>query len=129
MPTIADKKIKSFSNAQTTPAPIAPTQSVAYSAIVAGKASKVFTKSNGNEFVYIQVELQDGAAAGHTVLGMRTTLSAGVDKEIPAEGEEVTVYHTKLPSTKEAGKFVHFFEISMNGGGEITSNDELSALL
>ena len=83
-----------------------------------GKASKTFSKSNGNEFVYILVQLEEGAAKGHTVFASRTTLSNGVEKSIPEEGEEVIVYHTKLPSTKEAGKFVHFFEIST---GEVAS--------
>lgn len=110
----------------STPTVIA--KSVSFKAVVKSAASKVFPKTNGNEYVYLSVELLDGAAKGLTVLATRTTLSNGVEKSIPAEGEECVVYHTKLPSQKEEGKFVHFFEIS-TGSTPIADNDELSALL
>ena len=84
----------------------------AFKAVVTSKASKTFPISNGNEFVYIKVQLEEGAAKGLTVLAFRTTLSNGVEKSIPKKGEEVIVYHTQLPSTKDLGENLHFFEIS-----------------
>lgn len=103
--------------------------STPYKAVVAGTASDVRTKSNGVEYVYIRVQLTEGAAKGHTVLATRTVKnSKGESKDIPAEGQEVIAYHTKLPSTKVEGEFVHFFEISMQTN-DIADNNTLSGLL
>ena len=103
--------------------------SVFYKAVIAGTASSVKTKSNGVNFVYIKVTLLDGAAKGLTVLATRTVKNIkGEEKSIPVEGEEVIVYHTKLPSLKVEGEFAHFFEISTNTN-QVADNNTLSSLL
>jgi hypothetical protein len=99
-----------------------------YKAQIKSNPSKVMTKSNGSEYVLVNAEILDGPAKGAIVAATRTTKNAdGQEKEIPAIGTEVTVYHTALESSAEPGKYVHFFEVST--GTVQTSNDELTALL
>jgi hypothetical protein len=103
--------------------------STTFKAVIAGVASSIRTKSNGVDFVYIKATLLDGAAKGMTVLATRTVKNIkGEEKSIPVEGEEIIVYHTKLPSLKIEGEFVHFFEISTNTN-QVADNNTLSSLL
>lgn len=97
-------------------------------AVVRSNASKVMQKSNGAEYVLLNCEILDGPAKGAIVAGTRTTINEnGEEKSIPEIGTEVVLYHRTMASTKEEGKFVHFFEVST--GLATTSNDELTALL
>jgi hypothetical protein len=108
---------------------VASSNSTIFKAVIAGVPSTVRTKSNGVEFVYIKATLLDGAAKGMTVLATRTVKNIkGEDKVIPVEGEEIIVYHTKLPSLKVEGEFAHFFEISTNTN-QVADNSTLSSLL
>jgi hypothetical protein len=99
-----------------------------FKAAVKSAPSKTMSKSNGSDYVLINVELLDGPAKGKIVAATRTIKNVdGKEKSVPAIGEEVTLYHQVLPSTQVPGKFVHFFEIST--GMVSASNDELTALL
>ena len=99
-----------------------------YKAKIKSTPSKVMGKSNGSEYVLINAEILEGPAKGAIVAATRTTKNAeGQEKEIPAVGTEVTLYHTPVEKSDEPGKYVHFFEIST--GTPQTSNDELTALL
>jgi hypothetical protein len=96
-----------------------------YKGIIKSQGSKTLPKSNGGTYILMDVELLDGKAKGLTVAGTRTTLTKdSVVKSVPEIGTEVTVHHKMLPSTKELGKYAHFFEISV--GGNTATNEELS---
>lgn len=98
-----------------------------YKAVVMSKPSKEMDKSNGAKYVLITCEILEGPAKGAKVAATRTILNgAGKDKDIPLEGEEVTLYHTYMESTTNEGEYVHFFEIST--GIPQTDNNELSRL-
>lgn len=102
-------------------------ETTTYKAVIKSAPSKVMSKSNGAEYVLMNVELADGPAAGHIVAGTRTIKNgAGDEKSCPEIGDEVTVYHTYMESTVDEGEFVHFFEIST--GLPQTDNKTLSAL-
>jgi hypothetical protein len=104
------------------------TVSTPIKAVVVGTASSVRERVTGSEYVYIKVQLTEGKASGCIVLGTRTTKNAkGETKDIPAIGDEVVAYHTKLPSREVQGDFVHFFEISTSIA--LTDNSTLSSLL
>jgi hypothetical protein len=108
---------------------VASNNSTTFKAVIAGVASSIKTKSNGVDFVYIKATLLEGAAKGMTVLATRTVKNIkGEEKSIPVEGEEVIVYHTKLPSLKVEGEYVHFFEVSMSTV-QVVDNNTLSSLL
>ena len=97
-------------------------------AIIKGTASKEMTKSNGAKYVLINCMITSGPAEGLVVAGTFTTLTAeGVEKEVPAPETEVILYREVLPSTKEAGKFVNFFNIGL--GYTQADNDLLNSLL
>lgn len=96
--------------------------------IVKGQSKEMIKTANGAKYVLLNAEILDGPAKGSIVAATRTTVNAeGQEKEIPAVGTEVTLYHQALESSKEPGKYVHFFEVST--GTVQTSNDELTALL
>lgn len=99
-----------------------------YKAQIKSNPSKVMTKSNGSEYVLVNAEILEGPAKGKIVASTRTIKNAeGQEKDVPAIGTEVTLYHQALESSNEPGKFVHFFEVST--GTVQASNDELTALL
>jgi len=99
-----------------------------FKAAVKSAPSKTMSKSNGSDYVLINVELLDGPAKGKIVAATRTIKNSdGKEKSVPAINDEVTVYHQVLPSSQVVGKFVHFFEIST--GLISTDNDTLTALL
>lgn len=94
--------------------------------IVKSAGSKSMPKSNGATYVLMSVLVTDGKAKGLTVLATRTTSTKdNVVKSTPEIGEEVTLYHTVVPSTREGEVNQHFFEISV--GLASATNAELDA--
>ncbi len=94
-----------------------------FKAKVVGSQSKPMTKANGAIYVLMNCQILEGPAKGLIVAGTRTIVNAeGEDKEIPSMGDEVILYRSVLPSTKEEGKYVNFFEISL---GNITASNEM----
>lgn len=93
-----------------------------------GTPSVEMSKSNGGKYVLIDCEITDGPAKGLIVAGSFTTVTAdGTVKEVPAPETKITLYREVLPSSKEPGKYVNFFNISR--GLQQASNDDINALL
>lgn len=98
-------------------------------AVIKGKASKELTPNvAGSRSVIFPCEILEGPAKGKTVPGKFTFVNSfGKEKSLPEVDDEIGLVHNMLPSTKEAGKYVHFFEISRNAFAQAT-NDELTEL-
>lgn len=97
-----------------------------YTGIVKSAGSKSMPKVNGATYVLMNVLITSGKATGLTVLSTRTTKTKdGIDKVLPEIGDEITLYHSVVPSTKAGEKNQHFFEISM--GMDTASNADLDA--
>ena len=95
--------------------------------VIKSAPSKVMTKSNGATYVLINVLITSGKAIGLTVLATRTTMTKdAVIKSVPQIDDNVTLYHSVVPSTKEGEKNQHFFEIST--GSDTATNAELDAI-
>jgi len=100
------------------------TPRTAYKAIIKSAPSKILPKANGAQYVLMSAEITEGPAKGVVVTATRTVLTKdSVTKETPDLNQEVTLYHSIIPSTKEGEKNAHFFEISL--GNETASNNEL----
>lgn len=98
-----------------------------FTAIVVGTPSKVMPKENGKSFVLINVKATSGLFAGMTkpLPGSFTFEGELADSDYPGQGEEITVYHQMVPSTKNPGEMIDFFTIS-TGGGMSASMDEIA---
>ncbi len=98
-----------------------------FKGIVKKANDAVLSKVNGAQYVLVNVEITEGPAKGLVVLATRTTLTAEkVVKAIPAIDEEVVLYHTVVPSTREGEKNQHFFEIGT--GIQTASNTALDSV-
>lgn len=98
-----------------------------FKAVIVGENySPVMNKSNGGQFRLVDCKItEDGPLKGLTVPGTLTIKNAeGKEKELREVGEEVTLYHTQLPSEKHKGGFMHFFEIG--SGINTASMEELT---
>ncbi len=98
-----------------------------FTAVVTGKASQEFSKSNGGAYVLQNCEIKDGPLAGLVVSGTRTIKNAdGATKEPIEVGSEVVLYLSQIPSTQDPTKMKNFFEIST---GASASDEEINARL
>ena len=143
MPITATPRASKAPIAQFVNTPVAPVASMStpYKAIIVGPATQVYEKTNGSEYVFFKAEILEGPGIGLIALATRTVMvlsktetdSEGnpvkVYKSQPDLDQEVTLYHTKLPSTKTVGKFQHFWEISMGDGLQIASQDDFDAVM
>lgn len=96
-------------------------------AVVTGKPSQTFNKSNGGAYVLQNCEIKDGPLAGLVVSGTRTIKNAdGATKEPIEVGTEIVLYLSQQPSLQDPTKMKNFFEIST---GASASDDEINARL
>lgn len=98
-----------------------------FKAVIVGDSySPVFTKKNDGQYRLVDCEItEEGPLKGIVVSGTLTIKNAkGEEKELREKGEEVTLYHTQLPSEKQKGGFMHFFEIGT--GNSTASMEELT---
>lgn len=102
-------------------------ETIKIKAVVTGKPSQAFNKSNGGQYVLQNCEVKEGALAGLVVSGTRTTKNADGGTKDPIEvGQEVVLYLTQQPSLDDPSKMKNFFEIST---GATASDDEINAKL
>ena len=102
-------------------------ETIKIKAVVTGKASQEFSKTNGGAYVLQKCEIKEGFLAGLIVSGTRTVKNAdGNTKEAIEIGQEVVLYMTQQPSLQDPTKMKNFFEIST---GTTASDDEINARL
>jgi hypothetical protein len=90
--------------------------------VLVSNPSKVMTKKNGKNYVLFNGKITSEKGKG---LIVPCTFTFSENKETPSQGEIVSVIYSVVPSTKEPGKFVPFFEI---GNMAANSDDIISAL-
>lgn len=95
-------------------------------AVIKSAPSATMSKSNGSTYCLVSALVMDGPAKGLLVTATRTLSNKdGVAKKSVAINDEVTLYHSMLPSTTGAGN-AHFFEVSI--GMETVANSVLDKL-
>lgn len=104
-----------------------------FKGVIAGESTRQITKSNGAVYVLHKVEITEGPAPliGKVVDGTYTIInSKGTEKEPLLMGQEITVYHSAVPSIKDPAIMQHFFEISTSvpSTSQQELNDIFSAL-
>ena len=93
-----------------------------FEVLLTSNASKTMTKKNGKNYVLFNGKITSEKGKG---LIIPCTFTFGEDKQLPVQGEIVTVIYSVVPSSKEPGKFQPFFEI----GSLAANNDDIIAAL
>jgi hypothetical protein len=97
--------------------------------VVRSISDEVKTKTNGKQFISLQVEFLDGALKGMKYPANRTI--SNTDGSIKANltiGQEVELYVSTVQDAEAPGGFRAFFEVSAGGTSSEDINNALKAM-